>query len=251
MATHIPPRYRARADALKGRVVLVTGASSGLGRAASKTYAAHGATVVLSGRDVSKLEQLHDEIERDGSPGAFICPLDLSQADAAAFDALRDALDQHFGHLDGVLHSAATLGQRTPLEHFPLDAWATVMHVNLSAALALTQSVLPLMRRAKDASLLFTASGVGRRGGSAYWGAYGVSKCALEGLVQGLAEELEKTSSVRVNSLNPGAVNTAMRRAAFPAETPTDNPFPEQRMAAYLYLMGPDSVGVNGRQFDA
>ena len=250
MAADIPPRYRARRDLLNGRVVLVTGAGSGLGRAAAISYAAHGANVVLGGRDIAKLERVYDEIERAGSPDAFICPLDLAALDAAAQSAAHDAVRNSFGRLDGVLHAAATLGRRTPLEQFPIDVWQATLQVNLTGAFALTQCLLPLLKRADDASVLFTVSDAGRPHG-AYWGAYAVSQRALEGLASALAAELERTSSVRVNSVDPGAVDTPLRRAALPAEPAASRPHPQRRMAAYLYLMGPDSLGVSGRRFNA
>ena len=114
----------------------------------------------------------------------------------------------------------------------------------------LTRHLLPLLQAAPAASIVFTSSGVGRKG-RAYWGAYAVSKFATEGFMQVLADELENTSKVRVNSLNPGPTNTAMRRSAYPGEKPTDNPAPEDIMATYLFLMGDDSVGITGQAFDA
>ena len=250
MAADIPPNYRARRDLLNGRAVLVTGAGSGMGRAAAMRYAAHGAQVVLSGRDVPRLERVYDEIERAGAPDAFICPLDLAAADDATYRAAHDAIRDAFGRLDGMLHAASALGQRTPLEQFPMDVWRATLQINLSGALALTQCLLPLLKRADDASLLFTATDAGPHQG-AYWGAYAVSQRALEGLALALASELERTSAVRVNCIDPGDTDTPLRRAAFPAEAAANRPQPEQRMATYLYLMGPDSRGVSGRRFKA
>jgi NAD(P)-dependent dehydrogenase (short-subunit alcohol dehydrogenase family) len=125
-----------------------------------------------------------------------------------------------------------------------------VMQININAAFMMSQALLPLLDQAENASIIFTSSGVGRRG-KAYWGAYATSKFATEGLMEVLADELEKTSNIRVNSLNPGATNTAMRRTAYPGEKPTDNPYPEDIMPAYLYLMGSDSIGITGQKLDA
>ena len=154
------------------------------------------------------------------------------------------------GCLHGVLHNAALLGPRTPLEQYPTAKWLEVMAVNLNAPFALTRALMPALRLAPEASIVFSSSSVGRRG-RAYWGAYAVSKFGIEGLSQVLADELVNTSAIRVNCINPGATNTAMRREAYPAESPASNPHPAQIMAAYLYLMGPASRGVTGCSLDA
>ena len=112
------------------------------------------------------------------------------------------------------------------------------------------RTLLPLLKLSEDASVVFTSSSVGRKG-RAYWGAYGVSKFAAEGLMQTLADEVEGVAPVRANSVNPGATRTGMRAQAYPGENPASNPLPEAIMPVYLYLMGPDSRGVNGQAFDA
>ena len=124
------------------------------------------------------------------------------------------------------------------------------MKVNVEAAFVLTRALLPALMAAPEASVLFSSSGVGRRG-RAYWGAYAVSKFAVEGLSQVLADELQNTTRIRVNCINPGATNTTMRRTAYPAEPPQRNPSPAAIMPSYLYLMGPASAGVSGRSLDA
>jgi NAD(P)-dependent dehydrogenase (short-subunit alcohol dehydrogenase family) len=159
---------------------------------------------------------------------------------------LATAMTDTFGVLDGLLHNASVLGERRPIESSTYAGWQEVMQVNVNAQFLLTRHLLPLLQAAPSASIVFTSSGVGRKG-RAFWGAYAVSKFATEGFMQVLADELENTCEVRVNSLNPGATNTAMRRTAYPSETPTDNPAPADIMPAYLYLMGDDSKGVNGQ----
>lgn len=251
MSLTTPPRgYQPRPDLLAGRTILVTGAGDGIGRAAARSYAAHGATVVLLGRTTGKLEAAYDEIEAAGGPQPAIFPLDLESAGEEAYAGLAGAVGETFGELHGLLHNAGVLGERRPIEHTTWPAWQQVLQVNVHAAFLLTRALLPLLRAAPRASVLFTASSVGRRG-RAYWGAYAVSKFATEGLMQVLADELENTGEVRVNSLNPGATATAMRRAAYPGEDPRSNPSPEAIMPAYLYLMGDDSVGIHGRALDA
>jgi len=245
-----PANYRPPADLLQGKTVLVTGAGDGIGRAAALSYAAHGACVILLGRTESKLEQVYDEIEAAGGPRPALVPLDLATASEDNVIRLASGLAGEFSQLDGLLHNASILGERRPIESASYAAWQAVMQVNVNAQFLLTRHLLPLLQAAPTASIVFTSSGVGRTG-KAFWGAYAVSKFATEGFVQVLASELENTSRVRVNSLNPGATNTAMRRAAYPAEHPGDNPAPEDIMATYLFLMGDDSVGLTGRAFNA
>lgn len=250
MTASTPQAYQAAPDLLKGKTLLVTGAGDGIGRAASLSYAAHGATVILLGRTESKLEQVYDEIEAAGGPKPGLAVLDLATATEENVTILAQGLAEEFPHLDGLLHNASVLGERRPIESAGYSAWLEVMQVNVNAQFLLTRALLPQLQAAPSASIIFTSSGVGRTG-RAYWGAYAVSKFATEGFMQVLAGELMNTSKVRVNSLNPGATNTAMRRTAFPGEKPTDNPTPDAIMATYLYLMGDDSTGVTGQALNA
>ena len=242
--------YSARPDLLKGRVILVTGAGRGIGAAAAKTFAAHGATVLLLGKTEGNLNQLYDEIEAAGHPQPVVIPFNLETALPHQYDELAATIEAEFGRLDGLLHNAAILGPRTPLEQLSGDNFMRVMQVNVNAMFMLTSTLLPLLKLSEDASVVFTSSSVGRKG-RAYWGAYGVSKFATEGLMQTLADEVEGVAPVRANSVNPGATRTGMRAQAYPGENPASNPLPEAIMPVYLYLMGPDSRGVNGQAFDA
>jgi NAD(P)-dependent dehydrogenase (short-subunit alcohol dehydrogenase family) len=245
-----PRTHRPLPDELAGRVIAITGASSGIGRAVALDCARHGASVVLIGRNEQKLEAVHAEIAASGAPEASIGVLDLERALAGDYDALAQALSERYGRLDGLLHNAGLLGQLTPIEHYDVPSWCRVLHVNLTAAFALTQVLLPALKKSADASVVFTSSSVGRRG-RAYWGAYAVSKFALEGLSQVLADELERVSAIRVNTLNPGRARTAMRRQAYPAEDLASVPNPEALTGPYVALLGPASRGVTGRAFDA
>ncbi len=244
-----PTTYQPRADLLAGRVILVTGAGSGIGRALALALAAHGATVALSGRSIKKLERVYDEIEALGGPLPALLPLDLENALAGDYDALAEALGKEFGRLDGLVHNAAILGTRAPIAHFDVPTWCRVLQVNLTAEFALTQVCLPLLERSSDASLLFTTSGVGKVG-RAYWGAYAVSKFGIEGLAQVLAHEYEGNQRLRINLVNPGATRSDMRALAYPAEDATRLKTPQQITATYLYLLGPESRGVSGQRFD-
>lgn len=246
----IPDDYQPSPDLLAERVILVTGAGDGIGRAVASALARHGATVVLLGRTVPKLEAVYDRIVAAGAPEPAIYPMDLEGAHPDDHRQLAERVETELGRLDGLLHNAGILGSLTPIELYDPGEWLRVLQINLNAPFLLTQACLPLLKRAPDASVLFTSSGVGRRG-RAYWGAYSASKFAVEGLMQVLADELEENSRVRVNSINPGRVRTAMRASAYPAENPADLLTPDEIVAPYLYLMGPDSRGVHAQALDA
>ncbi|MWV14250.1 YciK family oxidoreductase [Pseudomonas sp. R-28-1W-6] len=242
--------YQARPDLLQGRVILVTGAGRGIGAAAAKAFAAHGATVLLLGKTEANLTAVYDEIEAAGHPQPAVIPFNLETALPHQYDELAAMLESEFGKIDGLLHNAAIIGPRTPLEQLSGDNFMRVMQINVNAMFMLTSTLLPLLKLSDDASVVFTSSSVGRKG-RAYWGAYGVSKFATEGLMQTLADEVDGISNVRANSVNPGATRTSMRALAYPGENPANNPEPQAIMPVYLYLMGPDSKGVNGQAFDA
>jgi len=245
-----PRTHNPSPDELAGRVIAVTGASSGIGRAVALACARFGATVILIGRNPRKLEAVHGEIEAAAGPEPTIALLDLEKAVASDYDQLAAAVSERFGRLDGLLHNAGILGTLSPIEHHDVPTWCRVMHVNVTAAFALTQVLLPALKQSKDASVLFTSSSVGRHG-RAYWGAYAVSKFATEGLMQVLASEVENITSIRVNSLNPGRTRTMMRRQAYPAEDINTLPLPETITGPYIALLGPASRGVTGKTFDA
>lgn len=241
--------YETGDDLLEDRVVLITGAGDGIGRVAALSCAQHGATVILLGRTVSKLESVYDEIAKAGCPEPGIVPMDLATVTPQDVDELVGVIDSNYGRLDGLLHNAAILGDRIPFETYDINQWQLVMQVNFTAVFLLSRLLLPLLQKSDAGRMLFTSSGVGTNP-RAYWGAYSVSKHALEGLAKLLADELENTSSIRVNIINPGGTRTAMRAAAYPAEDPQTLKTAEELMPLYLYLLGPDSQHEHGKLFD-
>lgn len=247
----IEPRdYDCPPDLLRSRIILITGASDGIGRALALEAARLGAQVILHGRNTAKLEKVYDEIEAlDGAARPSIAVMDLATADSVAYQSLADSLAAEFGRLDGLVLNASILGDRFSIEQYDPALWQQVMHVNVTSAFVLAQVCLPLLQESEDSSMIFTSSGVGRQG-RAFWGAYAVSKFATEGLSQVLADE-HRHGPLRVNCINPGATRTGMRLAAFPAEDREALKTPEDILPAYLYLLGPDGKGVTGQSFDA
>lgn len=239
--------YRPAPDDFANRVILVTGATSGIGRAVASGLVRSGATVILHGRNEKALEALYQELKTQG-PEPAVAQIDLERAQGPDYQSLTTEIESRYGRLDGLLHNAALLGDRSPIEHYDIGLWQRVLLVNLTAPFILTRCLLPLLRNAADASVLFTTSSVGQRG-RAYWGAYAASKSGTEGLAEVLADELENTS-IRVNLVNPGRTRTRMRARAYPAENPQSVPTPESALPAYLYLLGGASRDVRGGRFD-
>jgi len=230
------------------RVIMVTGATRGIGKAVATSLVTLGATVILHGRRARVLDALYHEL-RELGPEPAVAELDFERAQGDAYQQLTDEIEKRYGRLDGLLHNASILGDRSAIEDYDIAVWQRVLHVNLTAPFILTRCLFPLLRASDDASLLFTTSGVGNQG-RAFWGAYSVSKFGTEGLAQILAEENE-SNAVRCNLINPGGTRTDMRRRAYPAEDPHSLPEPADIVAPYLYLLGGASRGVNGVRVNA
>lgn len=246
----IPKNFTPHAGLLAERVILVTGATGGLGRALAIECARAGAAVILSGRNQPKLERVYDEIESLGAPQPAIANLDFATATAVDYDALAQTIGTEFGKLDGLVHSAALLGDRTPLEQYDVPTWCKVLHVNLTAPFILTQVLLPSMRKSPDASVVFVSSGV-VRSSRPFWGAYAVAKTGLESVRSMLSQELEGEPNIRVNSVNPGRMRTPMRAAAYPAEDPNTLPTPASVTGPFLYLLSALGRGTDGEYLEA
>ncbi|MDO6461363.1 SDR family NAD(P)-dependent oxidoreductase [Granulosicoccaceae sp. 1_MG-2023] len=226
-------------EALKNRVILITGAYGGLGRELSLACAKQGATVLLLGRSMPHLEKLYDEIEEAGAPQPGIIPLDLEGATPKDYDDIAATIEKEFGQLNGLIHCAAQLGSLTPVPLYTMQDWQKVMLTNMTGPLALTQALLPLLDRSAMASLLFTLDDHN----TAYWGAYGVSKAALRSMARILADEQENLVDengyprVSVNMINPGPMRTRLRAKAFPGEQPEEVPPPSEKVAAFVELI--------------
>ena len=242
-------RYQPPPDLLAGRVILVTGASGGLGRSVALAFARHGATVLLHGRNTERLERVYDDIEAAGGPEAMILPLDLAGAGDRDFEHLAQAVEAQLKRLDGIVHSAAHFTHLTDLEHERLDEWLRLFRVNVAAAFALTRACTPLLRASPDASVVLTGEIHGARP-AAFWGGFAVSKSALFAYNTIQAQEWESNPNLRINLVVPGKVDAPHRQRTHPGESRDARKPIESLVPLYLYLMGPDSRGVSGRVFE-
>jgi len=242
----IPSSHKVREGELEGKVVLVTGANRGFGLAMTMDLSKAGATVIMLGRDLGSLEHAYDDVINQGFQEPILYPLDIEGATPENYQSLQDDIFNQFEKLDGLIHNAAILGTMMPVGQYDIKLWYSTLQINLNGPFMMTQFLIPLLNKSDDARILFLSAEQGREA-KAYWGAYGVSKFAVEGFAKTLSEELEKTN-IRVNTLDPGAMRTEMRRAAYPAEDTTKNPSPESKSPAIVYLMLPVSLKYNGKK---
>lgn len=248
--SEIPSDYQPRPDLLAGRVILVTGAGQGLGRAAALACAAHGATVALLGRKQHKLEATYDAIVAAGGAEPAMIPLDLASAGSAEFEQVAQLIRRDLARLDGIVHCASHFVPLGPLADQTLELWNTLLRVNLAAPFELTRACLRLLSAAPESSVVFTGEthAVHPR---AYWGGFAVSKSALSTLAAVWADELERAGKPRLNVLVPGPVATPQRAQSHPAEDRAALRKPEEAARAFLFLLGPDSARLNGRTIEA
>lgn len=216
------------------RIVLVTGASRGIGHAAAKALGATGAHLVLVARTVGGLEEADDAVRAAGG-SATLVPLDLRDFDA--LDRLGASIFERWGRLDGLFANAGVLGAITPLAHLEPKVYDELMAVNVTANWRLIRSLDPLLRRSEAGRVLFMSSGAARRP-RPFWGGYAMTKAALESLALTYAAECAGTA-VKVNMLNPGPVRTGMRAKAMPGEDPDTLPPPEALAPLIVELLSP------------
>lgn len=243
------PSIRREADVsekLEGQVVLITGASRGLGRALADGFAAAGARLVLCARGERELMAAARELE---GQGAAVEAGAVDVSDAEGMDRLVARATERFGRVTTLVNNASILGPRVPLREHPIDEWRQVMEVNLTGVLVPIQAVLPGMRRARDGSIVNVSSGVGNVARER-WGGYAVSKWAVEALSSNLALE-EETMGIRVNVVDPGRLRTDMRRAAYPEEDPAKPSPPEDAVPVFLWLASREAQGVTGQRYQA
>jgi len=241
--------YQIKENCLTGKNILITGAGDGIGRQAALSYAKLGASVILLGKTVKKLEDVYDEIIAQGGQEPAIIPLDLKGATKQNYIDMSATIAEQFGQLDGVLLNASMLGELTPFTQIHEQIFDEVMKVNVTSQCLIAQALIPTLLLANNASMIFTSSGVGSQG-RAFWGPYSISKFATEGMMQVIADEYENTS-LRTNAINPGATKTNMRASAFPAEDKSQLATAEDIMPLYVYLMSDDSLEVNGQTLKA
>lgn len=243
---NIPNNYQITKNELKDQLILVTGANRGFGRAITLDLAKAGATVIMLGRNLGSLETVYDEVVNANYQEPILYPLDLEGATPDDYEQMQTNLLKKFGHLNGLIHNAGIIGTMMPIEQYDIKLWYSTIQINVNAPFMLTQALIPLLNKSKNARILFVSSSVGRTA-RAYWGAYGISKFAIEGMSKTLSEELEKTN-ITVNSLDPGRMRTEMRRTAYPAENANKNPIPEEKSPAIVYLMSEQTKNLNGKQ---
>ncbi len=230
-------------DYLKDRIILITGASRGIGKAVALECARLGATVLLIAKDLKRLEQTYDDILALGAPQPAILNMDLESAGAEDYQTVANSIAQEYGRLDGLLNNAGRVGGLTPLQNVDLQNWSKLITLHLHAPLLLIRACIPLLRNSDDPAILFTIDQANR----AYWGAYGVSKYGQIGLLNILADELDGDKKIRVNGIHPGIVRTDLRTHNYPGINPSEFPPPESVTAPFIYFLGSDSKNITNQ----
>lgn len=239
---------RVEGDGLKNRVVLITGATGGLGRACAIACAKVGATVVLAGRKVRPLESLYDELESLGAPKPAIYPIDLVGATADDYADMAEAIRLQCGQLDAIVHAAVMFDGLRPIDQIKPTDWLRIQQVALNAPFLITQACMPLLRLRDDASVVFVMDDVDRVG-KAYWGSYGVAKAALGAFASILNQETD-SGPVRVHAVLPPPMRTSMRRMAYFGENTLERDLPDATAAAVTWLLSSAGSAFRGRTLD-
>ena len=236
MDNHIN-NFQAPDGYLQDKVILITGASRGIGKAVALECARLGATVLLVAKDLKRLEHTYDEILALNAPQPAILNIDLEAATADDYQTIADSIDKEYGRLDGLLHNAGRVGGLTPLQNIEIETWSKLITLHLHAPFLMSRACLPLLRNSQDPSILFTIDETNK----AYWGAYGVSKYGQVGLLKILADELDGDQKIRVNGIHPGIVRTDLRTHNYPGINPNEFPAPDTVTAPFIYFLGADS----------
>jgi NAD(P)-dependent dehydrogenase (short-subunit alcohol dehydrogenase family) len=234
----LPANYVPAVDALKDRVILVTGAGQGLGRAAALAFAKHGATVILHGRTLSKLEAVYDEIEAAGGGEPAMMPLDFLTATEAELDGFAQSIHQNLGRLDGIFHGASHFAPLMPLSSIDLDSWRAHAAVNLTVPAALTKACMMLLKRATSPSVVWLSETHAVKP-TPYWGVFGSVKSALGPLATMWQGEMTDADDIRFHVCVPGPVASPMRTKSHPGELTSSLPSPESLAPHFVYLMSP------------
>ena len=235
---------------LKNNVILITGAGGGLGGTAALSLAQQGAHIILLDKNIAKLEVVYDAIVAAKAPTPIMYPFDLAGANENDYQELVDRIEEKYGALQGLLHSAVEFAAFTPIAQVTTKDWGHGLNVNLNAPFLLSRMLLPVLQKSEHAAIVFTSDSSAREA-KAYMGSYGVAKIAMEGLAKIMAEELMAANKVRVNVLIPGPVDSPLRKRAYPAEDKAKLPDMATLAAAYVYLFGSASLGVTGQLVDA
>lgn len=235
---------------LKERNILITGAAGCLGQVAAKCCAKSGANLILLDKNLPELEKLYDYIVAQDFPEPALYPIDFEGATEQHYLDLAETLEREFGVLHGLVHNAAKFAVLGPVDNIDSQSWSSVLNVNLNAPFLLTRVLLRILRNASSASIIFTSDSVARSA-KAYWGAYGISKIAAEAFARILADEQESAGIIRVNTLVPGAVDSPLRRRAFPAENREKLAAAQSLENLYIYLLSSASQHKTGQVFEA
>jgi short-subunit dehydrogenase len=234
-------------ESLDGRNILLTGATSGIGEALAIKLSAYNCHLILLGRSKIKLKKLSERL-KNSNANIYTYTLDYLRAEASDYQNFIDYMDENFNAIDVLVHNAAMLGDRSPIAHYDIGLWQQVMHVNCNAVFILTRCLIPYLVKGNLPTVLMVSSGVGIKG-KAYWGAYSVSKFAIEGLSQILNEEFNQTG-IRINVINPGPTNTNMRAKAYPAEDKSKIPSPEMVIPPFLFFISKDAKDISGIRYE-
>ena len=229
-------KFTPKPQCLNNKIILITGAADGIGKTVSIAAAKYGATVIMLDKKTRHVEKVYDHIKEQGFAEPVMLPFDLLNTSPQSVEIILDGIMSDFGRLDGLLHNAAELGSPSPMDQYDIEYWQKVMLVNLQAPYFLTRGLLPALKESQQAQLIFTSAKCGRQP-SAYWGAYGVAYGGIETQMKIWAEELENPSNIIVNSIDPGAVRTSLRRRSHPGESQESIVPPQSISNAYIQML--------------